>query len=236
MLITKEAARVMAMNNPVGEKITIGSAQCVIIGVLNDFHTESLRNEKLPVIVYRQSVLQCSAIYVKYQPGSTQQAMEIVRATYKKMEPDFTINYWFQDETFDNMYKTETTASYMVVIFTIISLVIAVIGIVGLATYNVIRKQKEIGIKRVFGATVPNILTMLTREFVIIILIASVVAIPFVWYSADRWLSGFAYRIEMPWALYVITFLGTLFLISLIVGLQGFRAALANPVKTLRSE
>lgn len=236
IMITKEAARVMQMKNPLGERISVGSSQCVIIGVLDDFHTESLRNEKLPVIVYRQSVLQCFAIYVKYQAGSTQQALEIVKATYKKMEPDFTMNYWFQDETFDNMYKTEITASYMVVIFTIISLVIAIIGVVGLATYNVIRKQKEIGIKRVFGATVPNILTMLTKEFVIIILIASVVAIPFVWYSADRWLSGFAYRIEMPWSLYVITFLGTLGLIALIVGLQGFRAALANPIKTLRSE
>ncbi|HMV88667.1 MAG TPA: ABC transporter permease [Cyclobacteriaceae bacterium] len=236
VMITKEAARVMSMTNPIGEKITIGSSQCVIIGVLDDFHTESLRNEKLPVVIYRQSVLQCSAIYVKYQSESTQQAMEIVRATYKKMEPDFTLNYWFQDETFDNMYKTETTASYMVVIFTIISLVIAVIGVVGLATYNVIRKQKEIGIKRVFGATVTNILSMLTKEFVIIILVASVVAIPFVWYSADRWLSGFAYRINMPWMIYITTFAGTLLLIALIVGLQGFKAANSNPVKTLRSE
>jgi putative ABC transport system permease protein len=236
VLITKEAARVMSMESPVGEKISIGASQCVIIGVLDDFHTESLRNEKLPVVVYRQSVLQCSAIYVKYQPGSTQQAMEVTRETYKKMEPDFSINYWFQDETFDSMYKTEITASHMVVIFTIVSLVIAVIGVVGLATYNVIRKQKEIGIKRVFGATVPNILAMLTKEFVIIILVASVVALPFVWYSADRWLSGFAYRIEMPWAVYILTFLGTLLLISFIVGLQGFKAAISNPVKTLRSE
>lgn len=236
VLVTKEAVKIMGMKNPIGEQVTIGEAQCVIIGVLNDFHTESLRNEKLPVIVYRQPILNCSALYVKYQEGSTKQAMDVIQQTYKAMEHDFSMKYWFQDETFDELYKTEITASYMVVIFTIISLVIAVIGVVGLATYNVIRKQKEIGIKRVFGATVPNIITMLTREFFIIILVASLVAIPFVWYSADRWLSGFAYRIEMPWILYVMTFFGTLFLIAMIVGLQGFKAALANPIKTLRSE
>lgn len=236
ILVTEEAVKIMEMNNPVGEHIKIGDAECVIIGVLKDFHTESLRNEKLPVIIYQHPLLNCSAIYVKYQGGSTRQAMAAINETYKKMEPAYSMKYWFQDETFDKMYKTEKTASRMVIIFTLIALVIAVIGVIGLATYNVVRKKKEIGIKRVFGATVPNILTMLSKEFVIILLIASLLAIPFVWFSANHWLSGFAYRIDMPWWIYIATFLGTFFLIVLIVTLQGFKAAVSNPIKTLRSE
>lgn len=236
ILVTQEAVRIMNMSNPIGEQVTIGDAICVIIGVVKDFHTESLRNEKLPVIIYRQPILNCSAIYVKYQAGSTLSSMQSIQDTYKKMEPAFSIKYWFQDETFDKMYKTEITASRMVVIFTIISLVIAVIGVLGLATYNVVRRKKEIGIKRIFGATVTNILSMLTKEFVIIILTASLLAIPFVWYSSSRWLSGFAYRIEMPWWIYVSAVAGTLILIATIVAIQGFKAAVTNPVKTLRSE
>lgn len=236
ILVTEEAVKIMGMINPVGEQLKIGDVQCVIIGVLKDFHTESLRNEKLPVIVYQHPILNCSAIYIKYQAGSTPQALAAIQETYKTMEPAFSMKYWFQDETFDTLYKTEIAASRMVVIFTVIALVIAMIGVIGLATYNVIRKKKEIGIKRVFGATVPNILAMLTKEFVIIILIASLLAVPFVWFSANHWLSGFAYRIDMPWWIYIATVTGTLILIAALVGLQGFKAATSNPVKTLRSE
>lgn len=236
VLVTEEAVKIMGMTNPVGELIKFGQAELVIIGVLRDFHTESLRNEKLPVILYQQPILNCSAIYVRYQAGSTQQTLKTVSEVWKKMEPAYTIKYWFQDETFDTLYKTEISASYMVILFTIVSLVIAVIGVVGLATYNVVRKKKEIGIKRVFGATVSNILTMLTKEFVVIVLLASAIAIPFVWYGADKWLSGFAYRIDMPWWIYAATFLGTGLLIAFIVMIQGLRAAASNPAKTLRSE
>jgi putative ABC transport system permease protein len=236
ILVTEEAVRIIGMTDPVGAQIKIGDAQCVILGVLKDFHTESLRNEKLPVIVYQHPILNSSEIYIKYQTGSTQHAMEVIQRTYKKMEPAYSIKYWFQDETFDTMYKTEITASHMIILFTIIALVIAVIGVIGLATYNVIRKKKEIGIKRVFGATVPNILAMLTKEFVIIIFIASALAVPFAWFSADQWLSEFAYRIDMPWWIYITTVAGTLFLITTLVSLQGFKTAISNPVKTLRSE
>jgi len=236
VLVTEEAVRIMGMINPVGERITIGDVECVIIGVVKDFHTQSLRNEKLPVIVYQQNILNCSAIFVKYQPGLTQKAMETIQGKYKKMEPAYSMKYWFQDEAFDTIYKTEITASRMVVIFTAISLIIAVIGVVGLATYNVIRKEKEIGIKRVFGATVPNILVMLTKEFMIIILAASFLAIPFAWYTTIQWLSGFAYRINMPWWIYVATVAGMLAFIAALVSFQGFKAAVSNPVKTLRSE
>lgn len=236
ILVTEEAVKIMGMTKPVGEQIKIGDAECVIIGVAKDFHTQSLRNEKLPVIIYQHNILNCSAIYVKYQSGSTQKAIQAIQGTYKKMEPAYSMKYWFQDETFDTMYKTEITASRMVVIFTVISLVIAVIGVIGLATYNVVRKEKEIGIKRVFGATVPKILAMLTKEFVVLILVASLLAVPFAWYSANRWLSGFAYRIDMPWWIFAATVAGTLALIATLVALQGFKAAVANPVKALRSE
>lgn len=236
IIVSEEAVKVMGLTNPIGEILTFGDTPCVIIGVVKDFHTESLRKEKLPVVLYTHPILHCSAIYVKYEAGRVQEAMEAVQAVYKKNEPSFSMKYWFQDDTFNNLYKTEITASRMIVGFTIIALVIAVIGVVGLATYNVVRKRKEIGIKRVFGASITSILTMLSQEFTGIIIIATVLAIPFAWYGATEWLNGFAYHIDMPWWIFLSTFVGISVLTILIICLQGFKAAATNPTQTLRSE
>lgn len=236
ILVSEEAVRIMNLEEPIGAILKIGNASGIVIGIVNDFHTESLHNEKLPIILYPQPILNCSAIYIKYQDNSTQQAMATVQDVYKVMEPTFTMRYWFQDEAFDNLYKTEKTASSMVMLFTIISFVIAVVGVVGLATYNVIKKKKEIGVKRVFGASIANILTLLTTEFIVIVLIASMVAAPITWYAADQWLSGFAYRIEMPWWIYLTIFIGLGFLTVVIICLQALKTVTTNPTQTLRSE
>ena len=124
----------------------------------------------------------------------------------------------------------------MVMLFTIIAMVIAIIGIVGLATYNVIKRKKEIGIKRVFGASIPNIFLMLSKEFALIVVLATMLAMPFTWYSASHWLSGFVYRIDMPWWIFVSTFAGICILTVLIIFVQGFKTVKTNPTKTLRSE
>jgi putative ABC transport system permease protein len=236
IIITEEAVKVMGLSNPIGEIIYFANIPCIIIGVVNDFHTESLRNEKLPIILYPQPILNCSAIFIKYEEGDIQKTLEGIQAVYKKFEPSFSMKFWFQDDTFNNIYKTELIASRMVVGFTTISLIIAVIGVVGLATYNVIRKRKEIGIKRVFGASIPSILGMLSREFVGIILIATLLAAPFAWYGANEWLNGFAYHIDMPWWVFFSAFAGISLLTIVIICLQGVRTAASNPVHVLRSE
>lgn len=236
VIVTEEAVKLMGFKEPIGAVFTIGDANCVIIGVVNDFHTESLRNEKLPVVFYMHPILNCSSLFVKYEPGATQQSLEIIQSAYNKFEPTFTMKYSFQDEVFDTMYKTEITASKMVMLFTIIAMVIAIIGIVGLATYNVIKRKKEIGIKRVFGASIPNIFLMLSKEFALIVVLATLLAMPFTWYSASHWLSGFVYRIDMPWWIFVSTFAGICILTVLIIFVQGFKTVKTNPTKTLRSE
>lgn len=236
VLITEEAVKMMQLKEPIGTIFKVGAVNCKIIGVLRDFHTESLRNEKLPVILYQHPTLNCSAIYVRYQPGTTQAAMAVVQETYKKMEPSFTMKYTFLDDVFNKMYKTEQTASYMVIFFTAISFVIAIIGVVGLSTYNVMRRKKEIGIKRVFGASVANILSMLSREFLILISLSTLLAIPFAWYSADQWLSGFAYRIDMPWWMFGVTFTIVTTITLALICVQALRTVTTNPTKVLRNE
>jgi putative ABC transport system permease protein len=236
VLLSKESVSIMGLDNPIGQIIKLGDSPCKVVGVIEDFHTESLHNERLPVIIYRHAVLNSSAIYVKYESGATQQAIEGIKNAYKTHEPSFTLRYWFQDETFDNLYKTEITASYLILSLTIISLVIAMVGVVGLATFNVSKRKKEIGIKRVFGATVTNILTMLSKEFLSLTVISISIATPLTWFAIDQWLEGYAYRISVPWWLFIATFATLLSATVMIIWLQGFKAASTNPVQTLRND
>ncbi len=236
VLVSEEAIKIMGLKDPIGALFKVGNVDCKIIGVVNDFHTESLRKQKLPVVLYAHPILNSSYIFVKYEEGTTHEAMEVIQAAYRKIEPAFTMKYSFQDEAFGNLYKTETIASKMVIVFTSISLIVAIIGVVGLATYNVVRRRKEIGIKRVFGASVPGILAMLTKEFTLIIALATVLALPLTWYVANKWLSGFAYHIEMPWWIYVSTLIGLVGVTLVIICIQGFKTVITNPTKVLRSE
>jgi putative ABC transport system permease protein len=236
VLVSKEAVKVMGLKNPIGEEIKFGQIPCVIIGVVNDFHTSSLHETLLPVILYRQHIESVSAFYVAFQPGTTEKSFQTINSVYKTFEPDYTMKYWFQDETFDEIYKTEIVASRLVMLFTVIALSIAVIGIVGLATFNTLRKTKEISIRRVFGASTVQALSVLAREFSLVLVVAILVAIPLAWYAADHWLQSFAYRTDMPWWIFGATCLGVAALISLIICLQGMKTVRINPTQTLRSE
>lgn len=236
ILVTQDGVKTMGLTNPVGELIKIGDAECVIVGVVNNFHTESLHSARIPAILYQVNYMNTSGVYVRYQPGTTRESLAGLEAIYKKFEPDFPIKYWFQDETFDETYKQEIVASRLILLFTSIALVISVLGIIGLATYNILRKSKEIGVRRVFGATVSQVMTLLFKEFSWIIAIAAVIAFPIVWITTSQWLTGFAYRIEMPWWIYITTFVGIVTIIITIICLQGLKTVTTNAIKTLRSE
>ncbi len=236
VLVSEDAVKAMGLTNPIGEEIKIGESTFVIIGVINDFHTESLHEVRQPVILYHTDYEHVSALYVRYQSGSTQQAMATISKVYKSFEPSFTMKYWFQDETFDDLYKTEIIASRLILLFTIITLIIAGLGIIGLATFNAFRKTKEISVRRVFGASVAQALLMLFNEFTLVLIVSTLIAIPLAWYAADHWLQSFAYRTPMPWWIYFITCAGVVTIIALIVWIQGMKTISASPSKTLRSE
>jgi ABC-type antimicrobial peptide transport system permease subunit len=162
--------------------------------------------------------------------------MATLSKVHKELEPARTMRYWFQDETFDGLYKTEIIASHLAQMFTWAALVIAIIGIAGLSTFNTMRKNKEIGIRRVFGASKAQVLSMLFGHFSWVLVISMVIAGPIAWYIGHRWLEGFAYHIDIPWWVFGATFVGTGTLIALIIWANGIRVISVNPTKTLRSE
>jgi len=236
VLVTEDAVEAMGLTQPIGERIKVGGAECEIIGVVNNFHTASLREQREPAVLYRAEIKHISTLYIKYKPGQAQAAITAMDEAYKKIEPTFTMKYWFQDDTFDDLYKTEITASRLVLLFTFVALIISMIGIVGLATFNVLRKKKEIGVRRVFGATITQIMNILVKEFSWIMLISVFIAAPLAWLAASRWLTGFAYRIDMPLWIYASTFLFIAGITILIICVQGLKTVTTNPTKTLRSE
>lgn len=235
-IITEDAVKTMGLKQPIGEHINVNGNDCVIIGVVKNFHATPLQHARLPVVLYRVKYEHSSALYIRYEAGTTQQSMATVSDAYKKLEPAYTMRYWFQDDSFNELYKTETTASRLILVFTIVSVIIAIIGVVGLSTFNVMRKTKEIGVRKVMGASVFQVLRLLFNDFVIVLIIAMVVAGPLAWFVASKWLTGYAYHTTIPWWIFITTFAGITLLIAVIVGLQGIKTASMNPTKTLRVE
>lgn len=236
-LITKTAAAYLGFDDPIGQKIRIYNyMDCEIVGVVNDFHTGSLKESLQPVIIYRNVITQLSGIYIKYKPGEAQEALEAIGKAYKLFEPNTTLKYWFQDETFDEVYKTESIASNLVLVFSGISIIIAIIGIVGLATFNTLRKTKEIGVRRVFGASQFESLLVLVREFVWVLVLAFLVAVPLSWFASQKWLNTYSYRTDIPWLAFGLIILGAVVLIISIIWAQSQKTISTNPTKSLRSE
>jgi putative ABC transport system permease protein len=162
--------------------------------------------------------------------------MEALNKVYNSFEPTYTMRYDFQDDNYNKLYKSENIASRLIVVFTAVALIIAIIGLVGLATFNALRKTKEIGIRRVFGASIAQALALLFNEFLGLLILAAIIAGGVAWFAADHWLQGFAYRTSIPWWIFATTFMVTGVLILVIVLIQGLRTVSANPTKTLRSE
>jgi len=236
-IITETAARAMGFEDPIGQKIKLhGYLDCEIVGVVNDFHTSSLKEPLKPVILYQKHIYQTPQFYIKYKPGKVNEAIASLNEAYKSVDPNYTMRYWFQDETFDNLYVNETLAAKLNLAFCIVSFVIATIGILGLATFNSARKTKELGVRKVFGASTPQILLVLAQEFIWVFVISLAFAVPVAWIVASNWLQNYAFKIPFPWDVFGYTTVGILFIILAIIWIQGNKVILRSPTTSLRSD
>jgi putative ABC transport system permease protein len=152
------------------------------------------------------------------------------------MAPGMPFSYRFLDDAFDQMYRTEQRTGKLAMAFAVLAIIIACMGLFGLATYAAEQRIKEIGIRKVLGASVNNIVEMLSKDFLKLILVSAVIAIPLAWWAMHSWLQDFAYRINMPWWVFLLAVVIALFIALATVSFQAIRAALANPVKSLRTE
>ncbi|GAB3643470.1 ABC transporter permease [Spirosoma arcticum] len=207
-----------------------------IVGVVKDFHFEDLH---LPITPYAFTLNQRNDhnyIVAHVKAGEVQPMLQSLEATWKKLNPNEPFEYSFLDQEFQKNYIAENRLSTIVGYFTFIAILISCLGLFGLASFNVDQRVKEIGIRKVLGATVGNVVLLLSKDFLKLVLIAVVIASPLAWFIMNKWLQNFAYQTRIGVSVFVITTLVALLITGLTVSYQAIKAALMNPVKSLRSE
>jgi putative ABC transport system permease protein len=206
-----------------------------IIGVVKDFHFASLKQKIEPAIF-------------AYQPGNdwrmsirtngkdAPKAIAAAGRIWKKYNPAFPFDYEFTDKAYDSLYKSDERSGDLFNAFAVIAILISCLGLFGLATYTAQVKVKEIGIRKVLGASVINITNMLSREFLLLVAVSLVIASPIAWYAMSKWLENYVYRISVQWWMFAVAGIAALVIAFATISFQAVKAALANPVRSLRSE
>jgi len=220
----------------IGKQLRIGGGLWLpIVGVVKDFKANSLREEVKPLTIAPVQV-NYFAIAVKLKTTNLQQTTADVKKLWEKTYPEYAFSGHFTDETIERFYRQETQLSLLYKIFAGIAIFISCLGLYGLVSYMAIQKTKEVGIRKVLGASVSSIVIMFSKEFTLLIGIAFIIAVPVAWYFMNGWLQNFVYRIHMGAGVFILAIVSSLIIAWITVGYRAVRAALANPVKSLRTE
>jgi putative ABC transport system permease protein len=243
VILNETAAKQMGWNDPIGKHITYPGGNDVkfkVIGVVKDFNTESLHSPVSPFALFYTTSktyrIGTSYVVVRIKPGDYNKTINSIQNKWKAFMSDNPFEYSFLDAEFDALYRTDQTIGKVFSVFTFLSLSVACLGLLGLAMYTAERRTKEIGIRKVLGASVQNVVSMLSKDFLKLVIIASVIAFPIAWYAMNKWLQDFAYPTDINWWVFAIAGALTLVIALLTVSFQSVKAALMNPVRSLRGE
>lgn len=219
----------------VGRNMTYAGVRGKVIGVVKDFHFESLQSEISPIIlVNRPNSMR--ALSIKIEGGNLRSTVDQVDELYTKFAPDTPISYNFLNDRFEIVYESEKQRGQLFTIFSALAIFLACLGLLGLASFTVAQRGKEISIRKVLGASINEIVTTLSKEFVILVMVAMVIAVPIAWFFMNDWLDSYAYRIDLGVLPFVIAGAVALMIAFVTISLQTFKAAFANPADRLRDE
>ncbi len=219
----------------VGMELRMGGRRGPLVGIANDFNMSTLR-EKVEPIVFFINPNQHRYFLVRVAPGDVAGTVAAVRGVWERLYPDWPFDFTFADQAFDDQYRTEERLGQIFFLFAGLAIFIACLGLFGLASFTTTQRTKEIGVRKVMGATVAGLVVLLAKDFARLVLAAFVVAAPLAYLAMDRWLDTFAYRTDIAWWTFAVAGAGALSVALLSVGYQSIRAALADPVKSLRYE
>jgi putative ABC transport system permease protein len=239
IVINETLAKKLGLKEPqqaIGKMLRIGGGQWLpVVGVVRDFKTNSLREEVKPLTVASRRDFY-STMAVKLRTANLSQTTARIKQLWEKTYPEYAYNSHFVDETIERFYKQETQLALLYKIFAGIAIFISCLGLYGLVSFMAAQKTKEVGIRKVLGADVRSIVIMFSKEFTVLISIAFIIAVPVAWYFMNEWLQNFVYRIHMGIGVFVLAILASLIIAWVTVGYRAVKAALANPVKSLRTE
>lgn len=236
VLLNETACREFNLKKPwAGQSFEFHGRKGQVIGVVRDFHFKSLHHPITPLVMFNQPEWRLH-FFVKHLPGQEQQALAAAERVWKSHFPQQPFQYKYLDDNYDRLYGSEHRAGALFNVFAGLAILISCMGLFGLAVFVASRRTKEIGIRKVLGASVAGLAGLLARDFLKLVLIAIAIAAPLAYYAMEQWLSDFAYRIEIQWWMFTAAAAAALAIAFLTVGGQAVKAALANPVKSLRSE
>jgi ABC-type antimicrobial peptide transport system permease subunit len=233
-LVNEETARMIG-GDVVGKILNVYGDEGPIVGVVKNFSMNSLYSPIEPVVI-RLYLPSARNLFVRTNPGETQQALKNLMNVYEKLNPGYPFTYTFLDQQFETRYRSEQVTAKLVNIFAVIALFISCLGLFGLTSFTVEQRTKELGVRRVLGASVSGIVVMLSRDFLKLVFLGFVIATPITWYMATQWLENFADRIDIDPAVFLVAGLAVVLIAFATVSWQSFKAAVANPVDCLKSE
>jgi ABC-type antimicrobial peptide transport system permease subunit len=235
-LLNETAVEKIGLKDPIGKTITWGRHDGTIVGVIKDFHFNSLHTPIEPLIIRLDENWTWGTILVRIKAGQTKRALSDLEKICKDINPKFPFTYQFSDLQYAKLYKSEQVVSRLSNYFAFLAIFISCLGLFGLAMFTAEQRNKEIGIRKVLGASSKNIVALLSSNFLKPVFISLVIAFPVAWLVAQKWLQGFAYRIHISWWIFLISGIVAILIALITVSYQAIKAAIANPVKSLRTE
>lgn len=235
-LINETAVKEMGLKAPiVGKRLRIQTRPGTIIGVVKDFNFATV-HKKIEPAVFQYQPDYCWRVYIKTTGRDAQKAIAAAQTQWKQYNNDIPFNYAFLDESYNKLYTADQKQGSLFNLFSAIAIIISCLGLFGLATYSAQVKTREIGIRKVLGASVAKIIGLLATEFMVLIVVALIIAMPIAWFAMNSWLQDYAYKINIGWVVFLFAGGGATLIALATISIQSIKAALANPVKSLRSE
>lgn len=234
-VINETAARAMGLENPVGQPMTLWGTEGPIVGVVKDFNMRSMYQEIEPLI-FRLAPADRGFLFVRSAPGQERQAVASFEDVFREFNPEYPLEYTFLDTEFEQTYRSESVIGTLVNYFAGMAIVVACLGLFGLAAFTAERRTKEIGIRKVLGGSVAHVVALLSREFLVFVAIGFGIGMPIAYYFMSGWLDEFVYHTTIGWGTFLMAGLGMLVVAGATVGFQALRAATANPAVSLRAE
>lgn len=235
-MVNEEAVRQMGMKDPIGQWVQAWKKRGHIIAVLKDYHTQSLHEPMKPIMIDVKEGEYFGVIVARTEPGKTKEALENLATVYKSINPNYPFAYQFVDQEYKKLYSSELIVSTLSIVFAVVAIVISCLGLLGLVMFSAEQRIKEFGVRKVLGASLPQLMSLFAGDFLKLVGIAFLIAAPLGWYAMRSWLQDFAYRIDISWWIFLLAGLGSLMIALFTLSYEAFKAAVANPVKSLRSE
>jgi putative ABC transport system permease protein len=235
-ILNETAVKAAGIQEPVvGKRLTFQGTKGVIAGVVKDFHYQNMHQKIGPLLIQYNKNWR-GKIYVRTTDKDAPSALAASEKVYREYNVGHTFNYSFLDSQFNDLYKTDIHVGELFNCFAIITILISCLGLFGLVTFTAESRVKEIGVRKVFGAAVPGIVALMSKDFLVLVMVASAISFPVAWYGLSNFLQGYAYRTDLSWWVFIVAGILTVCISLITISFQTIKAALANPVNSLRTE